>query len=33
MSESFRVTWAVNLANDNSAASHSRLKVKRAKIS
>ena len=28
-----RVTWAVNFANDSSAASHSRLNVKRAKIS
>ena len=28
-----RVTWAQNFANDSSLTSHSRLKVKRAKIS
>ena len=33
MSEFLRVTCAQNFANDSSAASHSRLKVKRAKIS
>ena len=33
MSEFSRVTCAANLANDNSETSHSRLKVKREKIS
>ena len=31
--ESGRVTWAMNFANDSSLTSHSRLRVKRAKIS